>query len=599
MHSGLRRVLYSTFLFCIFSVLTPGIYAQEKKTDTTDAVELANDKAKEALKDAKGDAKDAVKAVEEESNSKPKEKVVPVWFLVVFLICGGIFFTFWFGFINVKMFRHSIDIIKGKYDNPNDDGEISHFKALTSALSATVGLGNIAGVAVAIQLGGPGAVLWMTIAAIFGMTLKFSSCTLGQLYRKENVDGSISGGPMYYLDKGLGEKGAGWGLIGKVLAVMFAVFLMGGALGGGNMFQANQSYAAFYDTFLKDSANYVEKVEEPKKTEEKKNPTLLQKINGTFFNVLLGDVAFGNVKVEDVPRKKASVKPKVPNEEEEKRKKTFSFVFGSILAILVGLVILGGVKRIGSATAKIVPIMCGIYIVACLYIILTNISGIPNAFGLIFKMAFTENAAYGGAVGVLMWGLRRAAFSNEAGLGSASIMHAAAKTKEPVREGIVAMIGPFIDTVLICNMTALVVILTGAWSDPAIPDKAGVELTTAAFSSAISWFPAVLSICIILFAYSSMISWCYYGERGWIYLVDHFGKDLGVKTVSFFRLMFVAFIVLGTVSQLSDVLDFSDALLLSMAFPNIIGSIILAPKVLKLTKDYISRYKAGEFKTYK
>ena len=542
---------------------------------------------------------------EEENSEELKGKTtkemqtVPVWFLVVFLISGAIFFTFWYGFINIKMFRHSIEIIRGKYDNPEDKGDISHFKALTSALSATVGLGNIAGVAVAIQLGGPGAVFWMTIAALFGMTAKFSSCALGQYYRKVNIDGSISGGPMYYLDLGFKEKGPVWGIFGKILAFLFAIFLMGGAVGAGNMFQANQSYAAVYDTFLKDDANYVSptpQIENNKINEEK---TLLQKVNGSFFSILLGDIAFGSVQVEKVERVKDIQKAaKVPNEVEQKRKQRYSLIFGLVLAGLVGLVIIGGVKRIGSATSKIVPIMCGMYVIASLYIIITNFTGIPDAFMLIIRMAFTENAAYGGTIGVLMWGLRRAVFSNEAGLGSASIIHAAAKTKEPIREGIVAMIGPFIDTIIICNMTALVVILTGAWDNPSIPDKAGVELTTFAFKSAISWFPVVLSVCIVLFAYSSMISWCYYGERGWIYVLDHFGENFGIKSVIAFRLVFVGFVVLGTVSHLSDVLDFSDALLLSMAFPNIIGGIVLAPKILEKTRDYVRRYRAGEFKTY-
>ncbi|MCH2205087.1 MAG: alanine:cation symporter family protein [Lentisphaerales bacterium] len=589
----MRSVFFRSLFFftIILNALTFSSYSQDENTPITETQE-----AQQLQSETK-----PIKNLSENIKGSKEMRTVPVWFLVVFLMCGAIFFTLWYRFINIRMFSHSIEVIKGKYDNPEDKGEISHFKALTSALSATVGLGNIAGVAVAIQLGGPGAVFWMTFAAIFGMTAKFSSCALAQYYRKENVDGSISGGPMYYIDLGFKEKGKTWGFFGKVLAVLFAIFLMGGALGGGNMFQANQSYAAVYDTFLKDETNYVTPLPKEDQSVEtaQEGPTLLQRINGAFFSVLLGDVAFGKVQIEKVDRPKHSKgAAKVPNDVELKRKQRFSLIFGLVLAGLVGLVIIGGVKRIGAATSKIVPIMCGMYIIASLYIIISNISGVPQAFALILKMAFTENAAYGGTIGVIMWGLRRAAFSNEAGLGSASIMHAAAKTKEPIREGIVAMIGPFIDTIVICNMTALVVILTGAWDNPAIPDKAGVELTTFAFKSAISWFPVVLSICVVLFAYSSMISWCYYGERGWIYLVDHFGNNSGVKTVMVFRLIFVGFVVLGTVSHLSDVLDFSDALLLSMAFPNIIGGIVLAPKILEKTKDYVKRYKAGEFKTY-
>ena len=459
-----------------------------------------------------------------------KKKTIQVPFIVLVLMLGAIFFTFWYRWINIRGFKHAIDVIRGKYDKPEDTGEISHFRALTSALSATVGLGNIAGVAVAIQLGGPGAVFWMLIAAVFGMTAKFSSCTLSQMYRKINTDGTVSGGPMYYLDIGLSEsRYKGLKVLGKVLAVMYALMIMGGAIGGGNMFQANQTAEAFASTF----------------------------------------------KISDTG--------------------TWNWVIGITLAIGVGVVIIGGIKRIGAATSKIVPFMCGIYVLASIFIILTHISQIPETIRLIFTMAFTKNAYYGGFFGVLIMGVRRAAFSNEAGLGSAAIAHAAAKTEEPVREGIVGMIGPFIDTIIVCSMTAMVVIITGTWNDPSISQSAGVTLTTEAFGSAISWFPYILTLCIGLFAYSTMISWCYYGERGWIYLLDHIGEEgYGLKTVVLFRIIFVVFIVVGAVSRLSDVLEFSDAMIFSMAFPNIVGSIVLAPKVLKKVRDYWERYQSGE-----
>tara|TARA_B100000809_G_scaffold158927_1_gene156273 strand:+ start:8126 stop:9766 length:1641 start_codon:yes stop_codon:yes gene_type:complete len=459
-----------------------------------------------------------------------KKKTIQVPFIVLVLMLGAIFFTFWYRWINIRGFKHSIDVIRGKHDKPEDTGEISHFRALTSALSATVGLGNIAGVAVAIQLGGPGAVFWMLIAAVFGMTAKFSSCTLSQMYRKINADGTVSGGPMYYLDIGLSESGyKGLKVLGKVLAVMYALMIMGGAIGGGNMFQANQTAEAFASTF----------------------------------------------EISDTG--------------------TWNWVIGITLAIGVGVVIIGGIKRIGAATSKIVPFMCGIYVLASIFIILTHISQIPETIRLIFTMAFTKNAYYGGFFGVLIMGVRRAAFSNEAGLGSAAIAHAAAKTEEPVREGIVGMIGPFIDTIIVCFMTAMVVIITGTWNDPSISQSAGVALTTEAFGSVISWFPYILTLCIGLFAYSTMISWCYYGERGWIYLLDHVGEEgYGLKTVVLFRIIFVVFIVVGAVSKLSDVLDFSDAMIFSMAFPNIVGSIFLAPKVLKKVRDYWERYQSGE-----
>ena len=460
-----------------------------------------------------------------DASGNPKQKVVSLPFLIVVLILGAIFFTFWYRWINVRGFKHSIDIIRGKYDDPEDTGEISHFRALTSALSATVGLGNIAGVAIAIQLGGPGAVFWMLVAAVFGMTAKFSSCTLSQMYRQINADGSISGGPMYYVDIGLKQIGGGWAPLGKVLAIIYALMVMGGALGVGNMFQVNQTAEAFRSTFgLSEGANWV---------------------------------------------------------------------IGIVVAILVGLVIVGGIKRIGAATSRIVPAMCGLYVCVSILIVLMNITRVPETISLIFRLAFTGNAFYGGFVGVLVWGIRRASFSNEAGLGSAAIAHAAAKTEEPVREGLVAMIGPFIDTIIVCFMTAMVVIITGAWNDPSLSQSDGVTLTTKAFESAIAWFPLILTISIGLFAYSTMISWGYYGERGWIYLLAHFG-GVGLKTVVVFRVIFVLFILVGAVYPLRAVLDFSDAMALGMAFPNIIGSIILAPRVLEKVKDYWNRYQSGE-----
>ena len=462
-----------------------------------------------------------------DASGNPQKKVVSLPFLIVVLILGAIFFTFWYRWINVRGLKHSINVIQGKYDNPEDTGEISHFRALTSALSATVGLGNIAGVAIAIQLGGPGAVFWMLVAAVFGMTAKFSSCTLSQMYRQTNRDGSISGGPMYYVDIGLRQMGSGWATLGKVLAVMYALLVMGGAIGVGNMFQVNQTAEAFRSTFgLSEGANWI---------------------------------------------------------------------IGIVIAILVGAVIIGGIKRIGAATSKIVPAMCGLYVCVSILIILMNFTKIPEAIGLIFSMAFTGNAFYGGFFGVLVWGIKRSSFSNEAGLGSAAIAHAAAKTEEPVREGIVAMVGPFIDTIIVCLMTAMVVIITGAWNDPSLSQSDGVTLTTKAFESAIGWFPLILTLSIGLFAYSTMISWAYYGERGWIYLLDHFG-GAGLKTVIVFRVIFILFVIVGAVNKLDAVLEFSDAMVLGMAFPNIIGSILLAPRVLEKVRDYWNRYQSGEMK---
>ena len=467
-----------------------------------------------------------------DDKGQPKIKAIKLPFLVMILVLGAIFFTFWFRWINLRGFVHAVNVVRGKFDNPDDEGEISHFRALTSALSATVGLGNIAGVAVAIVLGGPGAIMWMMIAAIFGMSAKFSSCTLAQMYRQVNADGSISGGPMYYLDVGLKAKGGAFATIGKVLGVIYAFMVMGGALGGGNMFQANQTTEALV----------------------------------TNFPVLAGR----------------------------------ELGIGITMAVLVGLVILGGIKRIGAATSRIVPAMVSIYVLASLVVIFANLGEVPAAIGLIIGKAFSGNAFFGGMAGVLVTGVQRAAFSNEAGLGSAAIAHAAAKTDEPVREGMVAMLGPFIDTIVVCLMTGLVVVITGTWNNPEVVNAdnlQGVAVTAAAFSTVISFFPTVLTICVTLFAYSTMISWCYYGERGWIYLLDHF-NGAGLKTVTVFRVIFVLFVVVGAVNKLGDVLDFSDIMILSMAFPNIVGSVILAPKVLGKLNDYWGRFTSGEIKEF-
>jgi len=525
-----------------------------------------------------------------DETGQQKTEIIKLPFLVVVLLCGSIFFTIWFRGINIRGFKHSIDVIRGKFDRPEDEGEISHFRALTSALSATVGLGNIAGVAVAIQIGGPGAVFWMWLAAIFGMAAKFSSCTLSQMYRKVNEDGSISGGPMYYLDLGLKDIGLGW--FGKVLAVLFALMVMGGAIGGGNMYQANQTAEAITDTFklnthLELSPEAYQKLLEGNPGHAETLGSISREIDGKV-HVDLGDLT---------DEQQIGLGDKL-TELKDRAAKNANMGIGVVLAIFAGVVILGGIKRIGLATSRIVPLMCGLYVLASLYIILTHAGQVPETFSLIFKMAFTGNAFYGGMVGVMVWGIKRAAFSNEAGLGSAAIAHAAAKTNEPVREGMVAMIGPFIDTIVVCTMTALVVLVTGAWIDPTIPQSAGVSLTTAAFGTAADWFPYVLTGCIALFAYSTMISWCYYGERGWIYLLDHFNNS-GIKSVVVFRIAFVTAIIVGAVNPLKDVLTFSDVMILSMAFPNIIGSILLAPKVWRRVQDYWRRYTAGEMKPVK
>ena len=466
-------------------------------------------------------------------DGQPQTQAVGFPFIVFVLIAGGMFFTLFYRFIGVRGMRHGVDILRGKFDMGKSHGDVSPFRALTSALSATVGLGNIAGVAIAIQLGGPGAVLWMMVAAFFGMSLKFNSCTLAQMFRHKNPDGTVSGGPMYYLDLGLRKVGGDRSALaraGKVLAVVYALMIIIGSFGGGNMFQANQSVGALSETLG------------------------------------LGD--------------------------------TSRHVFGVTLAALVGMVIIGGIQRIGAATSRIVPMMVAVYVAASVAIILANISAIPATLGFIFKMAFSENAFYGGTVGVIVKGFQRASFSNEAGIGSSAVAHAAAKTPEPVREGLVAMLEPVIDTMVVCLMTAVVVVVTGVWNDPAFGEPgeiSGVALTSAAFATQTSWFPVVLTICVVLFAYSTMISWAYYGERGWIYLMDHFAPGFGQRSLVAYRVVFVLFVYVGAVSELTHVLTFSDLMILCMAFPNIVGGILLAPTVKRELFAYWQRLRSGAF----
>ena len=445
-------------------------------------------------------------------------EIAGIPFIVLWLIGGAIFFTLRFAFINVRGFKHAIDVVQGKYDDPHDEGDVSHFQALATALSGTVGLGNIAGVAIAVQIGGPGAIIWMTLGGFFGMTSKFIECTLAQKYRLVKPDGTVSGGPMYYLSRGLAERGMR--PVGKVLAILFAVLCVGASFGGGNMFQANQAYAAV-----------------------------------------------------------AGVLP-MP-----------SWVFGLIVAGLVAVVILGGISRIASITGSLVPAMAVIYVTACLWIVLNNIGQIPSAFGTIFTQAFSPEAVEGGVIGVIVQGIRRSAFSNEAGVGSAAIAHSAARTDEPLREGLVALLEPFIDTIVICNLTALTIVITGVYQDVTAEQVNGVELTALAFSSVISWFPIILAIAVALFAFSTMISWSYYGEKAWAYM-------LGDSTVIVYKAIFVLCVFIGSVVSLGAVLDFSDMMLLAMAFPNLIGCYILSGQVGSELSEYMQRLSSGQMLTY-
>jgi AGCS family alanine or glycine:cation symporter len=448
-------------------------------------------------------------------------------FVLVWLIVGAIFYTIYMGFINIRGFRHALDVVQGKYDEPKSKGEVSHFQALTAALSGTVGVGNIGGVAIAISVGGPGATFWMIIAGLLGMTSKFVECTLGVKYRNYNSDGTVSGGPMYYLDKGLKNKGLGG--LGKMLAVFFAIACIGGSFGGGNMAQVNQA------------------------TQQ------LISVTGGTNSFLAGK----------------------------------AWIFGLVLSILVALVIIGGIKSIAKVTDKIVPAMVVIYLLGGFAVIIAGYQMIPTAFGKILQGAFTPESMYGGIIGVMITGFRRAVFSNEAGVGSASIAHSAAKTDHAISEGIVALLEPFIDTVIICTMTALVIIITGVYqgADPKQVD--GVLLTSKAFASVISWFPIVLSIAVMLFALSTMISWSYYGLKAWTYL---FGENL-TADISY-KIIFCTCIVLGSALNAKSVFGFSDAMIFAMCFPNILGLYILAPEVKKDLQEYLHEVKTGIIKKY-
>lgn len=468
------------------------------------------------------------------------------WVLIV-LIGGALYFTIYFKLINVTGFYTAVKVVMGKYEDiekhgvdtlygdvtPNEqenlietirddsaDGEVSHFQALTAALSATVGLGNIAGVAVALSIGGPGATFWMILAGILGMASKFAECTLGVKFRDVGPDGTVYGGPMYYLKKGLAQKGMGG--LGKVLAVIFAIFVIGGSFGGGNMFQANQAAAQFVQLF---------------------------DLQGTSASIW----------------------------------------FGIVMAIIVAFVIIGGIKRIAKVTEKIVPFMAGIYVLGALIILIANYNHIGDAFALIFEGAFSGLGIAGGLVGVMIQGIRRGAFSNEAGVGSAAIAHSAVRTKYPASEGIVALLEPFIDTVVICTMTALVIVITNFDNNIiqyGVEVKEGVELTAIAFDSVIPHFSIVLTIAVIMFAFSSMISWSYYGMQGWVYL---FGR--GKVTELVYKLLFCIFIWIGSVISLGSVINFSDAMIFAMVVPNIIGVVILTPVVRKELNRYMKAIK--------
>lgn len=467
----------------------------------------------------------------------PLSDQISIPFVLILLVAGGFFFTAYFKLVNIRKLPLALRTVGGKYNQaeqrPSADGtpvagELTHFQALTAALSGTVGLGNIAGVSVAIAIGGPGATFWMIISGLVGMTTKFVECTLGVKYRDVGEDGQTYGGPMYYLVKGLKEIGAG--RLGKILAVVFAVMCVGASFGGGNALQSNQAVAQL---------------------------TTTMGIEGSFVKTL----------------------------------------FGLGLALLVGIVIIGGIKRIGQITEKLVPFMGIVYLLGSLAVVAVHYQYIGEAIGLIVSQAFSPAAGLGGMVGVLITGFRRACFSNEAGIGSAAIAHSAVKTRYPASEGLVALWEPFVDTVVICTLTALTIIFFNSegtftygvqdqWGKVVIGNGeqvvGGVELTSMAFDSVIPNFSVVLTVAVFLFAFSTMLSWSYYGIQSWKFL---FGRSKWADLS--YKVLFLVFVIIGAASTLDSVFKFSDAMILAMAFPNMIGLFLLAPKVRKELSRYL------------
>ena len=443
--------------------------------------------------------------------------------IVCWLIFGACFFTVYLGFINLRGFGHAVDVVRGKYAKPNSEGEITHFQALTAAVSGTVGIGNIAAVAITVSIGGPGAIFWVIVAGLVGMTTKFVECALGVKYRKVNADGTVSGGPMYYLSAGL--AGRGWPGLGKFLGVFYAISIIIGCLGIGNMFQSNQAYVQ------------------------------LLEVTGGEAGPLQG----------------------------------FGWLVGMGLALLVALIILGGIKSIARVTSRLVPFMVVIYVIGALAVIALNAANLPTAIASIFTGAFSPSGAAGGVLGIMIIGFQRAAFSNEAGIGSAAIAHSAVATDKPISEGFVGLLEPFIDTVVICTLTGLVIITSFPPETFMSDNLQGIELTSAAFESKISWSPVPLSIAAVLFAFSPMLAWAYYGTKAWTYV---FGEGRSKEFV--FSIIFCVFIVIGAAVKLEAILDFADALIFVMAIPNLIGLYILAPEIKRDLKAYFEEVDEAE-----
>ncbi|MFE0255795.1 alanine/glycine:cation symporter family protein [Streptomyces sp. NPDC059010] len=455
--------------------------------------------------------------------------------IVAWLVVAGLVFTGWFGFVQLRKFRLAVDVVRGKYDEKGSAGEVNHFQALTAAVSGTVGLGNIAGVAVAVSIGGPGATFWMILCGLLGMATKFVEVTLGVKYREVHADGTVSGGPMHYLPKGLADRfGKNGKTLGKVLAVLASFMILFFGLFGGNLFQVNQSYAQLVSVTGGEDG-------------------LMGSSTGALF-------------------------------------------FGILIAALVGIVLLGGIRSIANVTSKLVPAMAGIYIVACLVVILVHVTEVPAAFGEIIERAFNPQGVAGGVLGALIIGFKRAAFSNEAGLGSAPIAHSAVKTKHPASEGLVALLEPFIDTVVICTMTALTIVIANPASyreaRAGNQDIAGVTITSDAFETVLPWFPYILTVAVMLFAISTVLTWGYYGLKAWTHL---FGRSKASELT--YKVVYTLFAITGSLLTLQTLIDMADAVLFMLAVINIIGLYLLAPVVkreLNSFLEFVRARNAGE-----
>ncbi|CAM5524995.1 alanine/glycine:cation symporter family protein [Streptomyces pilosus] len=449
--------------------------------------------------------------------------------IVAWLVIAGLVFTGWFGFVQARKLKLALDVVRGKYDEKDAPGEVNHFQALTAAVSGTVGLGNIAGVAVAVSIGGPGATFWMILCGLLGMATKFVEVTLGVKYREEHADGTVSGGPMHYLPKGLAERfGSGGAKLGKVLAVLASAMILFFGLFGGNLFQTNQSYAQISSTFGGEDG---------------------------FLASSAGAV-----------------------------------LFGLLVAVLVGLVLLGGIRSIASVTSRLVPAMAIMYVVACLVVILTNVTAVPDAIGSIFRGAFEADGVAGGIIGALIVGFQRAAFSNEAGIGSAPIAHSAVKTKHPASEGLVALLEPFIDTVIVCTMTALTIVIANpaSWGEAREGENiGGVTITSDAFATVLPWFPHLLTVAVLLFAFSTILTWGYYGLKAWTYL---FGRSKVSETT--FKVTWSVFVIAGSLLSLDSLISLADSALFLLAVFNIIGLYLLAPVVKRELNSFLEFVRA-------